>query len=112
MSFFVALEARDTIPNLAHMGFKNTNACAELVQVVRLRVGKRAEWRTYLAQGDLARACGSILHFAILRAMQKRSVFEHLGMAYIREARRAIVTFEHAYWPMRPMKEGVGLAQG
>lgn len=39
-------EKYDVLPNTAHLGFKKTYACAELVQVVRmlLLLSKRAEW--------------------------------------------------------------------
>lgn len=55
--FFVALEAYDTVLNQAHMGFKKTYGCAELVLLIRLPLSKRAEWglQALLAQEDFAR---------------------------------------------------------
>lgn len=109
--FFGALQQYDTVPNNAHMGFKKSYACAELVLVVRLLLSKTAEWEleTHLAQVDFARAYDSIWHTAILVAMRRGGVPEPLAMAYIREARRACMQFEHADWSTQPVRAGIGL---
>lgn len=61
---------------------------------------------------DYARAYDSILHSAILASMRRRNVPEVLALAYLREARRACMTFDHADWSTRPVCAGVGLRQG
>lgn len=52
----------------------------------------------------------SILHTALLRG--KRHVPEPLALAYIREARKASMTFEHGAWRTPPVVASVGLRQG
>lgn len=50
----------------------------------------------HLAQVDPAKGCDTKVHTTVLVAMHRRGIPELLAMAYIYEARRACMTFEHA----------------
>lgn len=95
------------------MGFKSTYASAELVTVMRLLIEKRSEAgiATHAAQIDFACAYDSIHYSAVLASMRRLAVPEPLAMVYVREMRRAHMTFEHASWETTPSQAGVGLRQ-
>lgn len=92
--------AFDIDRNEAHSCFCRGRSCIELVTTKRLVLERRYEWgmATCLAQLGFARACGIVLSTALLRAMRKRHGPDLLASAYIREARRANMTFEHIAW--------------
>lgn len=105
---FHFLEHFDVNCSASHLRFRNRHSCAELVTTSRMVLDKRMEGNiaTTMAQVEFAR------HAALLKSMLRRGVPMPLAMAYLREARRASITFVHCGWSTDNIKAGVDLHEG
>lgn len=101
--FFTIPSRYDTGCSPSHLGFRIGHACWGRGATVRLRLGKRTEWRMRpcVVQTDFAHALISSTRWTGVIAPRP------ISLAYIREARRAHMVLRHIAFETSPIRAGI-----